>query len=435
MRMLDLLIVFLSHLLAARGFWQALRRDQIPNTAEFAVISVIFYYDLGLALEALGYHYQSPYFVSLFQADDSTFVPAMLLLAGVPWLFQAGARLGRGARPRQPHAPSSTLAPAGRPYFYALVGLAAGALALYGLRLLLQGAPLWVVRLMIGLQWGPLIVVLYLPLHFLAFYVRQRDARTWRGLVFAAGLAGATILSTAVIGERTMLLLPFLIIALFRLRISLPRLAALVGTLIIIAATLLPVLRWQYAGTELGVGELVAETISADIARGGVLNAALNLAEPVGTRLLPYPLAGYVYSALFFVPRQVAPFKGGPTTQYFTGYLAGTPPEETGWALGVGVIEELLLNAGLLLVVPGLFLYGVAMGLLDRACGPVPALVVPSRLAAVWLCGYNLPAVLGLFGVMALVGVALHLAFARRLAPQPAEAPMAGAVPVVSPAP
>ena len=120
---------------------------------------------------------------------------------------------------------------------------------------------------------------------------------------------------------------------------------------------------------------------------------------------------------------------------YFTSYLAGTPPEETAWGLGVGVIEELMLNAGLLLVVPGLFLYGVAMGLLDRVCGSVPALVVPSRLAAVWICGYNLPAILGLFGVMALIGVALHLAFVRRVAPESDEAPAAGAVPVVSPAP
>ena len=251
MRGLDVLIVFLSHALAARGFWQALRRNQIPSTADFAVISVIFYYDLGLALEALGYKYQSPFFGSLFQSDDSTFVPAVLLLAAAPWLFHAGAALIAQGQSRQPHMPATSIAPARRPYFYALIGLTSAGLAVYGLRLLLEGQPLWVVRLAVGLQWGALIVVLYLPLHFLAFYVRQTDAHTGRGLAVAGGLAVATVLSTAVIGERTLLLVPFLIIALFCLRISLPRLALLVGVLIVLASVLLPVLRVQYAGTEL----------------------------------------------------------------------------------------------------------------------------------------------------------------------------------------
>ena len=57
------------------------------------MISVIFYYDLGLALEVLGYKYQSPFFGSLFQSDDSTFVPAVLLLSPpAPWLFPTPGR-------------------------------------------------------------------------------------------------------------------------------------------------------------------------------------------------------------------------------------------------------------------------------------------------------------------------------------------------------
>ena len=97
-------------------------------------------------------------------------------------------------------------------YFYALVGLTSAGLAVYGLRLFLEGQPLWLVRLVVGLQWGALIVVLYLPLHFLAFYVRQTDAHTGRGLAVAGGLAVATVLSTAVIGRATLFLVPFLIL-------------------------------------------------------------------------------------------------------------------------------------------------------------------------------------------------------------------------------
>lgn len=430
MRAVDFAIVLLSHVLASAGFWRCIMQHRLPNTADFAVISLIFYYDLGLLLEAAGYHYESLFFSSLFEADDGTFLLAMLFLAAAPWLFHAGSILTNRRADHHPQAPTTRLDPARLPAFYGLLAVVAVPLAVYGLRQLLSGTPLWLVRIELGLQWGPLIVVLYLPLHFLAFYVRQADAHTWRGLLVAGGLAGATLLSTAAIGERTMLLVPFLILAIFRLRMTIARLVVSAAVLVVIASALLPILRWQYAGTDLGVGALVAETISADVARSGVLDTALELAEPVGTRLLPYPGAGYVYSVLFFVPRQWAPFKGGPTTQYFTGYLAGTPPEETNWSLGVGVIEELILNLGLLAVVPGLLLYGLGMGLLDRLSWRVPALVVPTRLAAVWLCGYNLPALLNLFGVMVLIGLALHLAFVQR----PAAAPLPDNIhPVSSP--
>ena len=48
--------------------------------------------------------------------------------------------------------------------------------------------PIWVVRERIGEKWGALIVLLYLPLHFLAFYSRQSDSTTKIGLLIRAGV-------------------------------------------------------------------------------------------------------------------------------------------------------------------------------------------------------------------------------------------------------
>jgi hypothetical protein len=223
----------------------------------------------------------------------------------------------------------------------------------------------------------------------------------------AAGLALATVASTAPIGQRTTVLLPFLVIVFFRLRLSVTRivLTAALGT--VGAALLLSSFKWQYTGNTSTV-ELVAQTVADDLSRDGVLARTLGATELIGTRVLAYPMSGYAYCALFFVPRWLAPVKGYPTAQYFTAYVVGTATETTDWGVGVGAIEEILLNAGLLLFVPMMLAYGLIMGFLDRLSGRVPSLVVPTRLGAVWLCGYNLSALLLLFGTMFIVVLTLH---------------------------
>ncbi|MDQ6740621.1 MAG: hypothetical protein M3021_09735 [Actinomycetota bacterium] len=429
-----LLVILLSHLTASYGFWRGIPRGKIPNTSDFAVISLILYYDLGLILEQFGYPYQSIYFSSLFAAGDGTFLLAAAVLALAPWLFHAGSLLTNRHVGQQPQQPTSRIAPTKRRSFYLTATLIAGGLALYGVAQFLSGAPIWTLRANLSQSWGPLIVVLYLPMHILAFYVRQEDAHRIWGTLFALGLVGATLLSTAAIGERTLLLAPFLILVLFRLRLTFSKIVLSAAVLLVLAAALLPLFKLEYTSGRQGVDSLIADTISNDVARAGVLRTALEASEPIGTRVMPYPMAGYVYSALFFVPRQLAAFKGGPTAQYFTGYVIGANPEDVGtWGFGVGVIEEVLVNAGIVLVIPGLLVYGMAMGLLDRASLRISSLVVPTRLAAIWLCGYNLPAILLLFGMMAVVGVGLHLVFgeryALRLLPEPLRsADSAGAI-------
>lgn len=447
-RSILILLLIVTHLLAARSFWERLRAQRLPRTVDFACLSIMLYYDLDLALEALGVPYHNAYFNSLFEAEDSRFLHGMLLLSLAPWLLLVGAWINQPEGRNQPQEPTSSrsgnsaisekgraaegqghtsqnsqqdnqdeglasIASSKQSTFYVLITLVTLVVTFYGVRQLLGGEALWQIRARMGSALGPLIIILYLPLYFLAFYVRQKQSRTRGGLMFSLFLTFAAVAAAAGIGERTNILLPFLILALFRFKPTLPRLALTAAVLVVCAASLLTFVKWQYADRDANLAELVQETIAADLARAGVLESALEVSGPVGSHIMPYPMTGYVYSALFFVPRSIAPFKGTSTAKYLTGHLAGSDPDETFWEFGVGAIEELTLNVGWLLALPGLLLYGMALGWINTLSQRMPSLVVPSRLAAVWLCGYNLPSLLLLFGAMSLVGVALHRLFSQ----------------------
>ncbi len=414
MRIIDIAIIFISHGLALIPFVTSMLSDRRPATSDFAVLSFILYYDIGILMEVIGIPYTSDWFLPLLGARDSIFMLSVLFIALGPWLVHLGSWLTNREGRRLPAEPITAIAPERRRLFYWLLALIAVPLSLYGLLETLGGNPVWLTRLNVTSSWGPFIIILYFPLHFLAFYVIQRDSRTWKGTILCLALAVATVLSTIVIGQRTTILLPFLVLALFRFKMTVTRLAAALAILVVSAAILLSFFKFAYAQSDIGTPELLTETLSNDLARAPVLRTVLEQSEPWGTRIVPYPMSGYVYSALFFVPRSIVPFKGVSTAHYYTAYVAGTEPEETYWGLGIGMIEELMLNAGILLVVPGLIVYGLAMGILDRWQLRVPTLAVPSRLAALWLCGYNLPAILLTFGMMALVGMGLHYVFVRK---------------------
>ena len=98
---------------------------------------------------------------------------------------------------------------------------------------------------------------------------------------------------------------------------------------------------------------------------------------------MPYPGAGYVYTALFFVPRSVLPDKGYASAIEFTAAIVNEPADVS-WRFGVGVVEELMLNFGTLAVPLGLAVFGRCLALGSRAARRVPVLRVPFCLAA---CG------------------------------------------------
>jgi hypothetical protein len=417
---LAVVTVLVSHALAALPLCRRIRGGRLPSTADFAILSVLIYYDLGLVVELLGLPYHNDYVPSLLEAQEATLVMALGILLVAPWLFLAGSYLAARSCLTEPQEPTLRLRPGRRALFYVGTVLLVLPLLAFSRSRLLQADTIWSARADIGSQFGPLIVIFYLPLHILAFYVRHGDRQSIAGRAFLIALVVAAIVATLPIGQRTNALLPLLILPLFAWRIRLGRLAVVAASLLILAVAILPLFKWQYASTDKAYDQVVADVIYSDISRAGILSAAIDSSPPVGTRILPYPLSDYVYCLFFFVPRSLAPFKGAAGAYTFTSYLAYSSTGPTEWVLGMGAIEEAILNAGWVMVPPILVLYGFGMGWLDRLSSRAPSLIVPIRLAALWSSAHHLPAILLLFGVMGGVTWSLGWCFSE---PAPPAAP------------
>ena len=405
------LFILASHTLAAFPAWRRMRSGKMLTVADFAVISAVLYYDSGIAIELLGLSSQEKFFTSFFSANANVLAQAVILLIALPWLFRLGSIIEKKNTYKRVGQSVETTKISRRTLFYTLVIFFSATTSYIGYITLSQGSAIWEVRAKVSQDLGVMIILLYLPIYFLAFYITKSDSKTKLGLFFCLSLILASILSTGGIGQRTTILIPFLILVIFRNKVSPTKLILFLAIGIISASMLLPIFKGQYSSRNDSTTDLVVQTIQFDISRSNVLISALERTEPMGTSLLPYPLSGYVYSLLFFIPRQIAPFKGQSTAQYFTSDIVGTTLEETNWGFGIGVVEEVLLNVGFWLSFPLLLVYGVVISKLDKLSQRMPSLIVPTRLSALWLCGYNLPSLLLMFGSMALVCLALHYVF------------------------
>ncbi len=174
-----------SHALASVPFWRKIRAGLMPATVDFAALSVILYYDIGLFCRFLVPDVKSDYFTPLVESDDRTLTFAVLILIVAPWLFHAGAALARGDDFRESVTVMPSMSTANVILFYIMCAAICVPLILSSLAHARSSDELWVIRARVTAEWGPLIVVLYLPLHLLAFYVAQANSRTWFGLGIA----------------------------------------------------------------------------------------------------------------------------------------------------------------------------------------------------------------------------------------------------------
>jgi hypothetical protein len=409
--------ILFSHAMAVYPFVSNLQRGKMPNTSQFAVISVILYYNFGLVLETLGLFTGTPYFIPFFDAKTEIVLEAFVLVASAPWLFILGSKFTNKEKSQSSIDRYSDLKESTKILFYLTTISISIYLLVVGFVRIFQGNALWDARSQIGDDFGPFVLILYLPLHFLSFYTRQSNSISKRGLFFSLGLAFATIISTLSIAQRTTMLLPVMILALFRQKISLQKISIFLIVAVIAASTLLPFFKWQKASSDdisSSIGALITETVEFDFYRGGTLVSALEKTDLLGAKILPYTMSGYVYSLLYYVPRNIAPFKGWSAPRHFTSFIDKTPIENTNWGFAIGAIEEILLNIGFLLSMPCLFIYGMGMGLLDKASARIPSLLIPSRLAAIWVCGYDFCALLHYFGTMAGISLVMHLFFVQK---------------------
>jgi hypothetical protein len=400
-----LLVMLISHLAAASPAWAALRRGTLPPPAIAAMISFLLYYDFGIAFELLGFRYDVRFFRSILEVSDQTQRMVMFLLIVAPWVLLAGARL---MGPRADATTASSDAPRRarlheprRGAFYLLAFATTVVPAWYGLAYVLESNEVWQLRSEVGAELGPSIVFLYLPIHILAFYAATEDSRTINGRLFVSFLTFGAICAAIICGQRTLVLFPVLLATLsFFRHVSLLKALGIAAACVVAAAAILPLLHGSYSSKSLHEDNLVVEIVHNDFSRAAVMATALELSPPLGTNVLPYPMSGYVYSAMFFVPRDLAPYKGRATATYFTSYLLNLRPEWLNWGFGVGMLEELILNTGTRCCLPGVFAYGLLIGLLARTELALPAVSMPLRIGPLFLCAYHLPSLLLNFGVM-----------------------------------
>lgn len=405
----------LSHGLGALPFFLALRRNQMPKVVDFACLSPIIYYHWGMVSELLGSH-DGEFFPALLEVPHEDFLWSMLLLASLPWLLRAGDSLVRRPRQHLERGPGKRqrIAPSRRTAFYLLMMTISIAVALASARVALGSEALWTARAELGATFGPYIIFLYLPLYILGFYVSLADAHTRAGIAMIAFLVLANFVATIGIAQRTLLLLPIIIVFLFRSSLNLRRLATVAAAGALAAILMLPFFKWQYADTDMDLVELGSHAASADFNRSAVLAKTIELSRYVGTGVLSYPMEGYLYAITYYVPRSLLPSKGYSTAVYFTSAVVHTPPSTTDWGFGVGMLEEAALNIGLLFALPFVLAIGAVFGLLDRVSRRVQGVVPSTRLVGLFCCGYNLTAEMLLLGSMVLVGLVLHRWFVEK---------------------
>ncbi|MEO8725228.1 MAG: hypothetical protein ABI383_03815 [Acidobacteriaceae bacterium] len=381
----------------------------MPRSIDFVALSFFIYYDLGFALEAAGIKYESTFFPSFFDASESDQILAIFLLIVAPWILRMGYAVS--TREIRRGTPRSRIGQYRELSFYISFLVICLIVSVLSLHTAFDASSIWSARSHIGEVLGPYIIVLYVPLGILSFFVTTRESHTLRGKLFTASLVLFSIASTIGAGERTLVILPLLLVFVFGGQISFTKIIGGGAAVIMLSVLLLPIFKIQFAESK-DLRAVAADVANGDLSRAPVLIESIKEARFLGTKVMGYPGAGYWYSALLYVPRSLAPIKGVSTATVFTGRVTNHSIEGLDWGFGIGALDELLLNFGWLLLVPGLLLCGCLLGAADRASTAIPMLVIPGSLSAIWFLGYDLSAVLQLFGTLAIVGSAWHLLFA-----------------------
>ena len=396
----------------ALAFFRRARKRQTPEILQFAVLGVVLYYDSGFVLQTFGWSYYSPFFPSLESLTLEQFAVVGILLMVVPYVLAVGYRATAGDFAPIPHSPTVSLFPKLRPIFFLLFAPLCAAFALVGFSVIYGVSSVVDVKLFWMSVLGSGYIAFLLPMFVLAFFLRTKESRTPWGWAFIAFLLAANVAATLFLGQRTMTLLPFLMVVIFRWRVSAVRLALSAVALFAFASAAL----WFYKGFAVDPNEdfvaRVQKVVNNDIVRSTVLARAIEESDPIGTRVLPTPGQGYLYTLLLYVPRSVLPQKGYSTAAYFTAFANGEDTEFLAWGLGLGFLEEISLNFGYVALLPGILLYGAFLGLMQRVSQAFPSCVVGTHLAAVWMSGYGSPSVFLYFGSMTLFAIVLEGCFA-----------------------
>jgi len=370
---------------------------------DFAAVSIVLYYTLGIIAE-VSQPVQLGELIPIFGHSEPTACISLALIAVAPWVLRLGSMV---TTPQYTGILTSTkllLPSRTRKRFYFAALIICTVVAAQSLRGLLTADILWTLQADTLAAWGPFILWFYIPSALLVLFVASTDVRSTNDKLICVFMVVTSICATVTLCERTLMLIPILVVFLFARSITIKRLVFVPAAALLLATVMLPVFKPSFANDDRSFTDLTFALIHGDISRAGVLAHAVDRSEAVGTRTLSYPMSGYVYAVAFFVPRSIAPWKGQSTAQEFTAAMSDTKLIDTDWGYGVGLIEETVLNAGIVFSIPILFCYGLLFGCLDKLKSP--ALIVPLRLGTLWIAGYHLTALMQTFGPAIIVASA-----------------------------
>jgi hypothetical protein len=406
MKLLALFLLLCSHLPL---FWpciRAIRNGRLPKSIDLVGLSFLLYFDAEIAFEAFGGRYTSEIFRPMFSSD--TLGVTLVLLLVTPWAAKLGYHMVNDLA-GAPGEKTTTRLHHSR-VFYALSLGICSALAIVSLVLVTSTSAIWNARSFLEKYLGVWIIIFYIPTGVLGFYACQSESRTRWGKVYTLVLMFLAMLAIAPVGERILVLTPVLIVLFFSMKPSLARFAGVASALIVAGVLLMYLMKGPQ---QKSLSDIAYDVFAADFGRGPILAASTAESSPVGSALLPYPGAGYVYSVLFYVPRSLLPFKGYATAAVFTGKLYNQRAQDLTWSLATSAIDELAVNFGWLAVPLGIFIYGACFAVVDLASLRVPVFKVSSLLSAIWVMGYPLPTLVSVFGTISVFGALCHIVFTK----------------------
>ena len=414
MLIVSLSLMFFSHLLFQIPFWSALSKQRLPNTLGFASLGLFLYYDLGIIAEMTGLPYSNTWYRAVLSPFDNISVITIAILTFAPWLFMLGwisanSFFSKKYRYIVPITEISYRRILFFVCFATIVSLICVATSLYFLK---GSASVWSSRANIGESLGPFVILLNIPLALLAFWLMQRQSKTNLGKLHTVFLVLSSITSTLPIGQRTIVLLPVLMVVIFGFKISIPKFIFAGAGLIIVASLILPIFKWQYSPKS-SSENLITQTIYSDLHRANVLASNIEQLTKTNVNIMPYIGAGYVYTAMALIPRAIVPWKGYSSSTTYTAWREGRNVEDQDWALAITSIDELLLNFGFSGII-GLIFFGALARFVDHFSNKHISFIIPVRLAIIWAWGYDSSVLILLYGNMILISLLLHWIFVQK---------------------
>lgn len=195
---------------------------------------------------------------------------------------------------------------------------------------------------------------------FIIYWVRMRMTRSAADMTSLFAMFWAFV-AVWIHGKRSavaFLVLILMFVNFFERRL---RLGAVIGFVI---ATLIG--GYLYIGIAKGYERSPLEYVRGDLCRDYTLRHAIYQSGWTKSNIVPYRGAGYLFVATAWVPRAVWPSKPWPSPVYFTNNVfARSDNDYLGWGFGIGFLEELIMNFGLIGVGGCLFI-GWLSGWLDR---------------------------------------------------------------------